>query len=152
MKSPAPFLAREPGFLALQRALADGRATRVTGLSGPARLLVPLAVTDCLLVFLTPHERDMEALAGDLETLIPWLGGAGTLATFRDVPRALSGAGPTTQDHERTQSTLALHDGTVRAVLISAPALAHSVPAPTEIDHKRLTVRVGEELLVLERP
>ena len=148
MKSPAAFLAREPGFEAFRRALDEGRTTQVAGLFGPARLLVPLAGTNRLLVFVAPHEKDIETLAGDAETLIPWLGGEGTLATFRDVPPLVSSVGPTPEDHERTQSTLALHDGTVRAVLLSAPALVHSVPAPDVIDRKRLTVRVGEELLV----
>ena len=148
MKSPASFLARESGFEALQRGIEEGRTTEVTGLFGPARLLVPLAGTNRLLVFVAPHEKDIESLAGDAETLIPWLGRPGTLATFRDVPPLLKGVGPTPEDHERTQSTLALHDGTVRAVLLSAPALVHSVPAPDVIDQKRLTVRVGEELLV----
>ena len=148
MKSPASFLARESGFEALQRAIEEGRTTQVTGLFGPARLLVPLAGTSRLLVFVAPHEKDIEALAGDAETLIPWLGAPGTLATFRDVPPLLKGVGPTPEDHERTQSTLALHDGTVRAVLLSAPALVHSVPAPDVIEQKRLSVRVGEELLV----
>ncbi|MBK5257037.1 MAG: transcription-repair coupling factor [Vicinamibacteria bacterium] len=148
MKSPAPFLDREPGFLALKRAIDEGRTASVTGLFGLARLLVPLASTTRLVVFVTPHEKDIESLAGDLETLIPWLGVAGTLATFKDVPTLVAGAGPTPEDHERTQSTLALHDGAVRAVLLSAPALVHSVPAPEVIDRKRLSVKVGEELLV----
>jgi transcription-repair coupling factor (superfamily II helicase) len=148
VKSPASFLDREPGFLALRRAVEEGRTSRVTGLFGLARLLVPLATTDRLLVFVTAHEKDLEALAGDAETLIPWLGSQGTLAIFRDVPRRIAGSGPTPEDHERTQSTLALQDGAVRAVLISAAALVHSVPAPEVIDRKRLSVRVGEELLV----
>ena len=148
MRSPASFLDQEPGFLALKRATFEGRTSRVTGLSGLARLLVPLASTDRLVVFVAPHERDLEALSGDAETLIPWLGSAGTLATFPDVPARISGAGPTPEDHERTQSTLALQDGAVRAVLLSAPALVHAVPAPEVINRKRLAVRVGEELLV----
>ena len=148
MRSPASFLDQEPGFPALQRATLEGRTSRVTGLFGLARLLVPLATTDRLVVFVAPHEKDLEALSGDAETLIPWLGSQGTLATFRDVPPRIAGAGPTPEDHERTQSTLALQDGAVRAVLISAPALVHSVPAPEVIDRKRLSVRVGEELLV----
>ncbi len=148
MKSPASFLAREPGFQALQRAIEGERTSCVTGLFGPARLLVPLASTPRLLVFLAPHEKDLEILTGDAETLIPWLGAPGALATFRDVPPLVSGTGPTPEDHERTQSTLALHDGTVRAVLLSAAALVHSVPAPEVIERRRLTVRVGEELLV----
>ena len=148
MKSPAPFLSKEPGFLALKRSIDQGRTTSVTGLFGLARLLVPLAVTDRLLVFVTPYEKDVESLAADAETLISWIGAPGALATFKDVPVLVAGAGPTPEDHERTQSTLALHDGTVRAVLLSAPALAHSVPAPAVIDRKRLSLRVGEELLV----
>ena len=148
MKSPAPFLSKEPGFLALKRSIDQGRTTSVTGLFGLARLLVPLAVTDRLLVFVTPYEKDVESLAADAETLISWIGAPGALATFKDVPVLVAGAGPTPEDHERTQSTLALHDGTVRAVLLSAPALAHSVPAPDVIDRKRLSLRVGEELLV----
>ncbi|MEO8361861.1 MAG: DEAD/DEAH box helicase, partial [Vicinamibacteria bacterium] len=148
MKSPATFLSQEPGFLALQRAIKSSSPNRVTGLFGPARLLAPLAATERLIVFVTPHEKDIETLSGDAETLIPWLGATGTLATFRDVPAMVTGAGPTPEDHERTQSTLALFDGNVRAVLISAAALIHSVPAPEVIDRKRLTIRVGEELLV----
>ena len=148
MKSPAHFLAQEPGFLALQRAIRESRTTRVTGLCGLARLLVPLACTERLVVFVTPHEKDLEVLEGDAHTLLPWLGAQGGLATFKDVPARVRGAGPTPEDHERTQSTLALHDGTVRAVLLSAAALVHSVPAPDVIDQKRLSVRVGEELLV----
>jgi transcription-repair coupling factor (superfamily II helicase) len=148
VKSPGHFLAREPGFQALKRAIEENRTSRVTGLFGPARLLVPLAATDRLVVFVSPHEKDMESLSGDLETLLPWLGAPGALATFRDVPPLVTGVGPTPEDHERTRSTLALHDGTVRAVLLSAPALAHSVPAPAVIDRKRLSVRMGEELMV----
>lgn len=148
MNSPGPFLQQEPGFLALKRAIEDGRLNRVTGLLGLSRLLVPLASTPRLLVFLTPHEKELEALSADAETLIPWLGASGGIATFRDVPPLVAGTGPTPEDHERTQSTLALQDGTVRAVLLSAAALVHSVPAPEVIDRKRLSVRVGEELLV----
>ena len=148
MKSPAAFLAQEPGFLALKRAIDESRESSVTGLFGLARLLVPLAATTRLIVFVTPHEKDLEGLSGDAETLLTWLGESGSLATFKDVPPLVVGNGPTPEDHERTQSTLAIHDGSVRAVLISAPALAHSVPAPDVIDRKRLSVRVGEELLV----
>ena len=148
MKSPTPFLDQEPGFPALKRAIQEGRASRVTGLFGLARLLVPLASTDRLIVFLTPHEKDLEPLSADAETLIPWLGGPGGIATFRDVPPLIAGGGPTPEDHERTQSTLALQDGIVRAVLLSAAALVHAVPAPDLIDKKRLSVKVGEELLV----
>jgi transcription-repair coupling factor (superfamily II helicase) len=148
VRSPAPFLERDSSFQALRRAIEESRTASVTGLFGLARLLVPLASTDKLLVFLTPHDRDLEGLAGDAETLLPWLGGRGGLATFRDVPALVGGNSPTPEAHERTQSTLALQDGQVRAVLISAPALAHSVPAPEVINSKRLTVRVGEELLV----
>jgi transcription-repair coupling factor (superfamily II helicase) len=148
VNSPAPFLAGEPGFLALRRAIDEGGTSHVSGLFGLARLLVPLVSTDRLLVFVTPHEKDIESLSEDLDTLIPWLGARGVLATFRDVPALMVGAGPTPEDHERTQSTLALHDGAVRAVLLSAPALVHSVPAPDVIERKRLSVRVGEELLV----
>lgn len=148
MKSPAPFLARVPGFEALRRAIDESRTNHVTGLFGPARLLVPLASTARLLVFVAAHEKEIETLAGDAETLLPWLGVRGSFATFRDVPPMVRGMGPTPEDHERTQSTLALHDGTVRAVLLSAPALVHSVPAPDVIDRKRLSIRVGEELLV----
>ena len=148
MNTPAAFLGGEPGFFALKRSIDEGRTNSVTGLFGLARLLVPLAVTDRLLVFLTPHEKEIESLGGDAETLIAWFGARGTLATFKDVPAHGSGATPTPEDHERTQSTLALHDGTVRAVLLSAPALTHAVPSPDVIDRKRLSVRVGEELLV----
>ncbi|MBX7183542.1 MAG: transcription-repair coupling factor [Vicinamibacteria bacterium] len=148
MKSPASFLDREPGFLALQRAIEEGRTSHVTGLFGLARLLVPLASTERLVVFVAPHEKDLENLSGDAETLIPWLGSRGTLATFPDLPPRIAGTGPTSEEHERTQSTLALQDGAVRAVLISAPALVHSVAAPEVINQKRLSVRVGEELLV----
>ena len=148
MKSPVPFLAREPGFQEFRRAIAENRPNRVTGLFGPARLLASLAATDRLLVFVAPHEKDLESLVADAETLMPWLGETGSIATFRDVPTLIGAAGPTPEEHERTQSTLALQDGSVRAVLISAPALAHAVPAPELIDSKRLTLRVGEELLV----
>jgi transcription-repair coupling factor (superfamily II helicase) len=148
VRTPATFLVREPGFQALQRAIDENRTSRVTGLFGAARLLAPLCSTGKLLVFVVPHEKEIESLAGDAETLITWLGHAGSLATFKDVPPLVSGTGPTPEDHERTQSTLALHDGTVRAVLLSAPALVHSVPAPEVIDRKRLSVKVGEELLV----
>ena len=114
MKSPAPFLAQEPGFLALKRAIEEGRPHAVTGLFGPARLLAPLAGTDRLLVFLTPHDKDLEVLAGDAETLMPWLGAPGALATFRDVPAVIAGGGPTPEDQERTQSTLAPADRVLR--------------------------------------
>ena len=147
MKSPAEFLAQEPGFLALKRAIESGQAHTITGLFGPARLLAPLVATSSLLVVVTPHEKDLEALSSDAETLLGWIQATQGLAVFKDVP-ALHGAGPTPEDHERTQATLALHDGAVRIVLVSAPALIHSVPAPELIERRRLTVRVGEELLV----
>ena len=105
MKSPATFLVREPGFQALQRAIDENRTSRVTGLFGAARLLAPLCSTAKLLVFVAPHEKEIESLAGDAETLISWLGQAGSLATFKDVPPLVSGNGPTPEDHERTQST-----------------------------------------------
>jgi transcription-repair coupling factor (superfamily II helicase) len=148
VRSPASFLDQEPGVLALRRAIEEGRTNRVTGLFGLARLLVPLVGTHRLLVYLTPHEKELEPLSADAETLIPWLGAPGGVATFRDVPPLVAGTGPTPEDHERTQSTFALQDGAVRAVLLSAAALVHSVPAPELIERKRLSVRVGEELLV----
>ena len=98
MKSPAEFLVREPGFLALQRALDLGITSRVTGLFGLARLLVPLAATNRLLVFVTPHEKDIESLAGDAETLIPWLAMTGRRAPSR----------------RRTRSCNVLLDGALR--------------------------------------
>ena len=148
MKSPVAFLESEPGFQALKRALDAGTPAAVTGLFGLARILAPLSATDRLLVFLTAHERELEPLQGDAATLIAWLGLKGTLATFKEIPALAARAAPTPEDHERTQATLALHDGSVRVVLLSAPALIHSVPAPAVIDRKRLALRIGEELLV----
>jgi transcription-repair coupling factor (superfamily II helicase) len=147
VKAPSSFLEREPGFLALRRAIDDGRAVTVTGLFGLARLLVPLATGGSLLTVISPSDKDLETLVADAETLLPWIGGVSGIATFRDSP-AVVGAGPTPEDHERTQSTLAIRDGAVRLVLLSAAALVHSVPAPEVIDRKRLVVRAGEELLV----
>ena len=148
MKSPAAFLESEPGFQALKRTLFAGTPASVTGLFGLSRILAPLAATERLLVFVAAHEREVESIAGDTETLITWLGLKGALATFKEIPALATSSSPTTEDHERTQSTLALHDGLVRVVLLSAPALIHSVPAPSAIEKKRLSLGVGEELLV----
>ena len=148
MKSPVGVLEREPGFQALRRVLQAGDPTVLTGLYGLARILVPLAATDRLLVFLTAHEKELESLQCDAEALMGWLGEKRTLATFKEIPSLATGSSPTPEDHERTQSTLAIHDGIVRMVLLSAPALIHAVPAPAVIDRKRLSLLVGEELLV----
>ena len=144
---PDSFLEREPGFLALRRALENDAPVTVTGLAGFSRFLVPLTATTRLVVVLAPSEKDLDVLQGDAETILEWLGRAGPIATFRDVP-AVVGAGPSPEDHERTQATFAITDSSARMVLLSAAALVHSVPAPEVIERKRLTVRAGEELLV----
>ena len=95
---PAASLAR----LAELPVLADARArlaasgcARLSGLAGPARLLLPLLLVEPPALVVVPRERDVEEAAQDLRTLAAEAGLPGAIlalpapgpAPFRGLPR-----------------------------------------------------------------
>ena len=81
----APWVAPVAGDARLRPArelLAEGRVVEISGLAGPARLLLPLLLTEAPLLVVTPHERDVEAAADDLRTLAREAGRGGAVLAF----------------------------------------------------------------------
>jgi len=141
--------------LASETVLGDARETlarvgtlHVSGAMGPARLLLPLLLTDVPLLFVVPRERDVEIATGDLKVLVRELGLPGGVfpfpapgpSPFRGLPR---------HPEASLRRAVALHAasrGDVRALIASPAGLLRPVLNPRLFETRVLSLRQGEEM------
>ncbi len=131
------------------RAALRARGTlRLSGLEGPAALLVALLLDDGPLLVVTPRERDVEALADDLRTLAREVGRAGEVLAFpapgplpfRGLPRHPEAS------LRRAAALMAAARGRLCAV-VAAPAGLLRPSLPRErLETRAFLLRAGEEM------
>jgi len=141
-------LEAEARFGELREALARGERAEVSGLVGPARPLAALLLTDRPLLVVTPHEREVEELAGDLKTLAGELGSPGAVFTLpapgpaplRGLPRHPEAS------LQRAAALDAARRGAVRAVVASPAGLLRPSLDPRLFATRVLSLRTGDEM------
>jgi transcription-repair coupling factor (superfamily II helicase) len=137
-----------PGLAAARAALARGERTALAGLTGPARHLAGLLVSERPLLVVVPAERDLDEAAADLRTLAAEAGAAGGVlplpapgpSPFRGLPRHPEAA------LRRATALHAAARGRARAVVASAAGLLRPVLIPRLLETRVVAVRQGEEL------
>ena len=116
-------LAGDPRLAPARGALAEGRVAELSGLAGPARLLVPLLLTDAPLLFVTPHEREVEQAALDLRTLAREAGRGGAVLAFpAPGPAPLRGLPRHPEASLRRAAALHAAAGGRLAAMVASPA------------------------------
>ncbi|HEY6554826.1 MAG TPA: hypothetical protein VI669_15840, partial [Vicinamibacteria bacterium] len=130
-----------------ERLARDGHAD-LSGLTGPARLLVPLLIAKGPFLFVVPRERDIDDTVQDLRTLVSEIGAPGTILPFpapgpslyRDLPRHAEAC---------LRRAAALHSasqGQALAVVASPAGLLRPSLTPHLLATRVLSVRSGEEM------
>jgi len=140
-------LAADPRLEALRRALGGGEVAEVHGLSGPARLLVPLLLTGRPLLVVVARENDVEQAAEDLRTLAQEVGASGSVlpfpapgpAPFRGLPRHADAA---------LRRAAAIHAArrSPRAWVASPAGLLRPVLHPRLFETRVVTISAGDEM------
>jgi transcription-repair coupling factor (superfamily II helicase) len=124
-----------------------GRA-EVSGLTGPARLLVSLLVMERPFLLVTPREREIDDLVQDLRTLAAELGRAGGVFPFpapgpplyRDLPRHAEAC------LRRAAALHAAGQGQALALVAAPAGLLRPSLASRLLATRVLTLGVGEEM------
>ncbi len=137
------------GFLAeaRERLGREGRLD-LSGLSGPARLLLPPLLSGDPLLVVLPHERDVDEMTEDLRTLARELGATGEVLPFpapgpppfRGLPRHPEAS------LRRAAALLAAGRGRVRALVASPSGLLRPSLAKGLLETRVVSVRQGDEM------
>jgi len=136
------------GLGAARAALLERGRLRVSGLEGPAALLVALLLDERPLLVVTPRERDVETLVDDLRTLAAETGSAGEVLPFpapgplpfRGLPRHPEAS------LRRATALAASARGRLRAVVASPAGLLRPVLPRQALEARAFLLRTGEEL------
>jgi len=135
--------------LAEARELLEGTGrVELRGLSGPARVLVPLLLTGRPLLVVVPREREVDELAEDLRTLAAEAGARGAVLPFpapgpppfRGLPRHPEAS------LRRAAALSAAHRGALRALVASTAGLLRPVLARRLFETRVVSLRPGDEL------
>ena len=122
---------------------------QLSGLTGPARTLVPLLLAEGRpLLVVTPQERQLETLTEDLRTLAREAGLSGAVeafpapgpSPFRGLPRHPEAC------LRRAAALHASHRGRLTALLTSPAGLLRPTLAPELFETRTLLLRQGEEM------
>ena len=141
-------LAGAPRLLALRAALEQRGQLDLSGLQGPARLLVPLLLSPQPLLVVTPRERDLEPVAADLRTWLQELGESGAVGLF-PAPDPGPFRGLQRNPEATLQRAATLHAAgrrRLRALVASPTGLLRPSLAPGLLETRVVTLRRGEEM------
>ncbi len=158
MTERAAWLGPLAGLPALGNArsqLAAGGSAALSGLAGPARVLLPLLLCEPPVLVVVPRERDVDEAAQDLRALAADAGLNGEVLAlpapgpppFRGLPRHADASA------RRAASLLAARraaerngKGTLRAVIASPYGLLRPSLAPRLLETRVLSLQVGDEM------
>jgi transcription-repair coupling factor (superfamily II helicase) len=132
----------------LREALARGAAVDLSGLAGPARLLLPLLLTEAPLLVVTAHEREVEEAAEDLRTLAREAGRAGAVLAF-PAPGSAPLRGLPRHPEASLRRAAALHaaaGGRLAAMVASPAGLLRPTLARRLFETRVVTLRTGDEM------
>jgi transcription-repair coupling factor (superfamily II helicase) len=147
----APWVAPLAGDARLRPArerLAEGRVMELSGLAGPARLLLPLLLADAPLLVVTPHERDVEEEAEDLRTLAREAGRGGAVMAF-PAPGPAPLRGLPRHPEAGLRRAAALHAaarGRLAAMVASPAGLMRPTLARRLFETRVIGLRAGDEM------
>jgi len=141
-------LARLPALAAARETLAASGRISLSGLGGPARVLLPLLLAEPPLLVVVPRERDVDELAQDLRTLVAQAGLAGAVLSlpapgpppFRGLPRHADAAA------RRAAALLHARAGAARALVASPHGLMRPSLAPHLLETRVVSLRAGDEM------
>jgi transcription-repair coupling factor (superfamily II helicase) len=130
-----------------QRLAASGAAA-LSGLTGPARLLVALLVAEPPTLVVVPRERDVEEATRDLQTLADEAGEQGAILAlpapgpppFRGLPRHADASA------RRAAALLTARRGGLRALVASPAGLLRPSLAPRLLETRVVSLRKGDEM------
>ena len=128
--------------------LGQGGRVALSGLSGPARTLVPLLISAPPLLVVVPRERDVEETADDLRTLAAEAGLDGAVLPFpapgpppfRGLPRHVDASA------RRAAALFALREEGPRALVASPAGLLRHSLTPRLLETRVVHLAVGEEM------
>jgi transcription-repair coupling factor (superfamily II helicase) len=120
----------------------------ISGLTGPARLLLPMLLSDGPFLFVVPRERDIDDAVQDLRTLVFELGRSGAVLPFpapgpslyRDLPRHAEAC------LRRAAALHAASQGQAFGLVASPAGLLRPSLTPHLLSTRVLSVRAGEEM------
>ncbi len=141
-------LAADARLAALRDTLDAARVAEVHGLTGPARLVVPLLTTSRPLLVIVARENDVEQVAEDLRTLAREVGAAGAVvpfpapgpSPFRGLPRHADAA------LRRAAAMHAARGADLRAWVASPAGLLRPVLQPRLFETRVVTIAAGDEM------
>jgi transcription-repair coupling factor (superfamily II helicase) len=141
-------LERDPVLVQVRERLATDGILDVSGLSGPARLLLPLLLTPDPLLVIVPRERDVEETAADLRTLGHEAGAEGDVLPFpapgpppfRGLPRHPEAS------LRRAAALLSAGRGRLRALVASPAGLLRPSLAKSLLETRVVSLRQGDEM------
>jgi transcription-repair coupling factor (superfamily II helicase) len=147
----APWTSRVAALPALRQAkdeLAGTGRTALSGLCGPARLLLPLLAAPGPVLVVVPHEREVDAAVEDLRTLAVEAGLSGDVLGFpAPGPPPFRGLGR--HPDAVAQRAAVLHAAArrrLRGVVVSPAGLLRPTLAPRLFETRVLALAVGDEL------
>jgi transcription-repair coupling factor (superfamily II helicase) len=135
-------------FASLRERLDREGEADVSGLTGPARFLVPLLLAEGPFLFVVPRERDIDDAVQDLRTLVVELGRSGAILPFpapgpslyRDLPRHAEAC------LRRAAALHAASQGQALGLVASPAGLLRLSLTPHLLATRVLSVRAGEEM------
>ncbi len=135
-------------FAALRERFEHEGRLLVSGLTGPARLLVPLLLREGPFLFVVPREREIDDAVQDLRTLALELGLLGAILPFpapgpslyRDLPRHAEAC------LRRAAALHAASEGQALGLVASPAGLLRPSLTPELLATRVLSVSVGEEM------
>ena len=141
-------LLRHGRFAEARERFARGGILDLSGLSGPARLLVPLLVTRDPLLVVVPRERDVDEVTEDMGTLARETGAEGDVLPFpAPGPPAFRGLPPHPEASlRRAAAILSAGRGRLRAMVASPAGLLRPSLAKHLLETRVVSLREGDEM------
>ncbi len=141
-------LAADTRLAELRTVLEQRGQLDLSGLQGPARLLLPLLLSARPLLLVAPREKDLEPVAADLRTWLVELGEAGSVGIF-PAPDPGPFRGLQRNPDATLQRAATLHAagrGRLRALVASPAGLLRPSLAPALLETRVVALRRGEEM------
>ena len=147
-------LAELPALAEARARLAGSGVARLSGLAGPARVLLPLLLVDPPALVVVPRERDVEETAEDLRTLAAEAGIPGTVlalpapgpSPFRGLPRHADASARRAAALLQARRAGGPGSSALRALVASPLGLLRPSLTPQLLETRVVSLRPGDEM------